>query len=227
MTQLRIVKRFTDITNNERIYDNQLQFRHSNLEKWNNVDVMSEQDAREQDKKESDMLIDAISKKETVKSSLALEAKLSNKQDEYEKLNTGIKIWTDGSCWPNPGPGGWGWHRCDNKQGYGGTKETTNNRMEMTAIFESLVELPDLTKVTVYSDSQYCVKGLTEWRKGWKRKDWMKKNKPMINRDLWIILDPHIERLDISFEWVRGHNGDVMNERADYLAGLGREALNN
>lgn len=135
-----------------------------------------------------------------------------------------IQIWTDGSCYPNPGPGGWGWHRCDGKQGYGGDINTTNNRMEMTAILKSLIELPRGQEVLIYSDSQYCIKGLTEWRKGWKRKNWIKKGEPMINRDLWIDLDQHVERLSITFEWVRGHNGNAGNEYADYLAGLGRSS---
>lgn len=135
-----------------------------------------------------------------------------------------ILIWTDGSCYPNPGPGGWGWHRCDGKQNYGGERNTTNNRMEMTAILESLIELPSGTDVLIYSDSQYCIKGLTEWRKGWKRKDWMKKGEPMVNRDIWLDLDKHIDRLRVNFEWVRGHNGNAGNEHADYLAGLGRSS---
>ncbi len=132
-----------------------------------------------------------------------------------------VKIWTDGSCHPNPGRGGWGWHRCDGEESFGGENNTTNNRMEMTAILKSLIELPRGQEVLIYSDSQYCIKGLTEWRKGWKRKNWIKKGEPMINRDLWIDLDKHVERLSITFEWVRGHNGNAGNEHADYLAGLG------
>ena len=135
-----------------------------------------------------------------------------------------ILIWTDGSCYPNPGPGGWGWHRCDGKQNYGGSRNTTNNRMEMTAILESLLELPNGQDVLIYSDSQYCIKGLTEWRKGWKKKNWMKKGEPMVNRDIWLDLDKHIDRMRVNFEWVRGHNGNLGNEHADYLAGLGRSS---
>lgn len=136
-----------------------------------------------------------------------------------------IIIWTDGSCYPNPGPGGWGWCRSDGKEAYGGEKGTTNNRMEMTAILQSMIELPENEKVLIYSDSQYCIKGLTDWRKGWKKKNWMKRGEPMINRDMWVAIDYHILRLDVSFEWVRGHNGDHGNERADYLALLGRKTL--
>lgn len=133
-----------------------------------------------------------------------------------------LVIWTDGSCYPNPGPGGWGWCRSDGKESFGSVRDTTNNRMEMTAILKSLVELPDSEKALIYSDSQYCIKGLTEWRNGWKKKNWIKKGEPMVNRDLWVELDYHVSRLVLTFEWVRGHNGDSGNERADYLALLGR-----
>lgn len=92
----------------------------------------------------------------------------------------------------------------------------------MTAILKALAELPDGAVVTVFSDSQYCIKGLTEWRAGWRRKNWMKKGSPMPNRDLWIRLEEHLQRLSVSFQWVRGHSGDPGNERADELAGHGR-----
>jgi ribonuclease HI len=134
-------------------------------------------------------------------------------------------IWTDGSCYPNPGTGGWGWCRSDGKERFGGEKRTTNNRMEMTAILQSLIELPDEENVLIYSDSQYCVKGLTEWHKGWKKKNWLKKGLPMINRDLWLSIDEHVSRINVTFKWVRGHSGDKGNERADYLSVIGRESL--
>lgn len=133
-----------------------------------------------------------------------------------------MQIWTDGACEPNPGIGGWGWHRSDGRFECGGESHTTNNRMEMTAILKALAELPDGAVVTVFSDSQYCIKGLTEWRAGWRKKNWMKKGAPMPNRDLWIRLEEHLQRLSVSFEWVRGHSGDPGNERADELAGHGR-----
>lgn len=132
-----------------------------------------------------------------------------------------MKIWTDGGCNPNPGIGGWGWVRSDGVEDCGGKRDTTNNRMEMTAIIEALSKLPDGQKVVVYSDSQYCIKGLTIWHRGWKAKNWMKKGEPMINRDLWLELDQHSSRLDVKFLWVKGHNGDQMNERADELATIG------
>lgn len=133
-----------------------------------------------------------------------------------------MNIWTDGACWPNPGTGGWGWYRSDGVSDCGGEKGTTNNRMEMTAILEALSKLPDGQNVIVYSDSQYCVKGLTVWRKGWSKKNWMKKGEPMINRDLWMQLEGHVLRLEAKFVWVRGHDGNHGNERADMLAERGR-----
>lgn len=133
-----------------------------------------------------------------------------------------LSIWTDGACEPNPGIGGWGWHSSDGRQGIGGEIETTNNRMEMTAILEALKQIPDGEAVTVHSDSQYCVKGLTEWHNAWKQRGWKKKGVPMPNRDLWIALDEQTQRLDVSFKWVRGHNGDEGNEKADDLASQGR-----
>lgn len=105
---------------------------------------------------------------------------------------------------------------------YGGEMDTTNNRMEMKAILQALRKLPDGAAVRVFSDSQYCVKGLTDWRAGWRRKNWMKKGGPMPNRDLWIALEEQISRVRATFVWVRGHNGDSGNERADELANLGR-----
>ena len=94
--------------------------------------------------------------------------------------------------------------------------------MELIAIYEAIKGLPDGQFATVYSDSQYCVNGLTIWRKAWKKKDWMQKDAPRVNRDLWIQIDPHVSRLNISFVWVRGHNGNAGNERADELAMMGR-----
>ena len=133
-----------------------------------------------------------------------------------------VRIWTDGACYPNPGPGGWGWHRSDGEQAYGGVRETTNNRMELTAILEALKALPDGAQATVYSDSQYCVNGLTVWARGWEREDWKKKGEPMPNRDLWMALHEQKQRVVARFEWVRGHNGNEGNERADRLAAMGQ-----
>lgn len=143
--------------------------------------------------------------------------------EDFEVKTAGVlRIWADGACEPNPGPGGWGWHRSDGESRFGGDEETTNNRMEMTAILEALRELPDGKAVIIYSDSQYCVKGLTIWRKGWQKKNWMKKGEPMINRDLWLLLEEQLSRLDVTTKWVKGHNGDAGNEKADELAVRGR-----
>lgn len=136
-----------------------------------------------------------------------------------------IKVWSDGACHPNPGKGGWGWHDSNGSQGNGGMQKTTNNQMEMIAILEALKTYPDDTKVIVYSDSQYCVKGLTIWRKGWQKKNWLKNGAPMPNRGLWLQLEEQIKRLNVSFVWVRGHNGDAGNEKADALARAGRDGL--
>lgn len=133
-----------------------------------------------------------------------------------------MKIWTDGACEPNPGLGGWGWHRSDGRSACGGEEATTNNRMEMTAILEALRELPDGAQGLVISDSQLCIKGLTVWRKGWAKKDWMRNGVPMKNRDLWVALEAEVVRVRPHFQWVKGHSGDPGNEKADQLAEFGR-----
>ena len=137
-----------------------------------------------------------------------------------------MNIWTDGSCYPNPGPGGWAWfNEATGESDCGGEHGTTNNRMEMLAILKALSELPNRERVTIHSDSQYCIKGLTIWRNGWKRKDWMKNGQPMVNRDLWVKLDGHVSRLNIDFRWVKGHSGNRFNEMVDRLAAQGRSGL--
>lgn len=135
-----------------------------------------------------------------------------------------IVIYADGSCEPNPGLGGWGWHSSDGKQGFGGEEDTTNNRMEMVAILEALKAYPDGMEVKVFSDSQYCVKGLTIWRSGWRKNSWKKKGEAMPNRDLWLQLETQMNRLKVEIKWVKGHNGDSGNDLADSLARQGRAA---
>lgn len=137
-------------------------------------------------------------------------------------MTKAVEVWADGACHPNPGTGGWGWHDSNGNQDSGGERESTNNRMEMTAILEALKTYPDGTKVKVYSDSQYCVNGLTIWRKKWQKANWHKKSDPMPNRDLWLKLETQLNRLNISFEWVKGHDGNAGNEKADALANKGR-----
>lgn len=136
-----------------------------------------------------------------------------------------ISLWTDGSCHPNPGPGGWAWHDGNEREACGGERHTTNNRMELIAILMALRAHDDGVKLAVYSDSQYCVNGLTVWSPGWKRNNWKKKGEPMPNRDLWLALEEQKARLHAQFRWVRGHAGDPNNERADRLALRGRESL--
>jgi len=151
----------------------------------------------------------------------------SSAPEPATKPDEPLIIWTDGACEPNPGVGGWGWHRSDGYYASGGERESTNNRMELTAIIEALRILPDGAVAKVFSDSQYCIKGATEWREGWRKSRWLKKGQPMLNRDLWLALEDELNRLTVTFEWVRGHNGDVGNEQADFLAGSARKAVLN
>ncbi len=138
-----------------------------------------------------------------------------------------VVIYTDGACKGNPGPGGWGVYLKSEgfeKELWGGERETTNNRMELTAVIEGLAALKRPCKVSLYLDSQYVRQGITEWIHGWKRKGWVTAAKqPVKNADLWRKLDslvhggPH----QIEWHWVKGHAGDPGNERADALANRG------
>lgn len=137
-----------------------------------------------------------------------------------------ITIHTDGSCIGNPGPGGWAAVVAMGdvvKEFVGGAKQTTNNRMEMTAIIEGLSKLKERCDVTVISDSKYVIdniRGLPVWKaRGWRTST----NKPVKNKDLWESLDELCIHQQVTFQWVRGHNGDPGNERADKLAGAAAE----
>jgi ribonuclease HI len=138
-------------------------------------------------------------------------------------------IYTDGACKGNPGPGGWGvllLSGSTEKELFGGERETTNNRMELMAVIEALRALKRPCAVTLNVDSQYVLKGMTEWLPGWKAKGWKTAAKqPVKNVDLWQALDELVNRSGhaIEWRWVRGHNGDVGNERADVLANKGVE----
>lgn len=140
-----------------------------------------------------------------------------------------IEIYTDGACKGNPGPGGWGVllkAGAIEKELFGGELGTTNNRMEMTAVIEALAALKRPCEVTLHLDSQYVLKGITEWLPGWKAKGWRTASKqPVKNADLWQKLDALVATSGhkIDWRWVRGHAGDPGNERADALANLGVE----
>lgn len=141
---------------------------------------------------------------------------------------TKITIYTDGACSGNPGIGGWGAILIYNeykKEIYGGDKYTTNNRMELTAVIESLkIIKKDNYKIEIYTDSQYVKKGVTEWINNWKKNNWKNsQKKEVLNKDLWEILDNLILKYNNNIEWfwVKGHNNIELNERADELARLG------
>lgn len=138
-----------------------------------------------------------------------------------------VVIYTDGACKGNPGPGGWGAMLTSGdsvKELFGGELGTTNNRMEMTAVIEALAALKRPCRVTLYLDSEYVRKGITEWISGWKARGWRTAAKqPVKNIDLWQKLDNLITSSGhtIEWRWVKGHAGDPGNERADALANKG------
>lgn len=136
-----------------------------------------------------------------------------------------IKIYTDGACSGNPGPGGWGALIIDGDNETelcGGEDPTTNNRMELQAAIEALRATTDGGPVIVFTDSQYVKNGINSWIKGWKKNGWKNAaKKPVKNKDLWLDLDAAIENRSIEWRWVKGHAGDPGNERADALARAG------
>ena len=140
-----------------------------------------------------------------------------------------VEIYTDGACKGNPGPGGWGVllrSGATQKELYGGERETTNNRMELMAVIQALGALKRPCEVILHVDSQYVLKGMTEWIRGWKAKGWRTADKrPVKNVELWLQLDELVTQSGhvIEWKWVRGHNGDPGNERADELANMGVE----
>ena len=133
-----------------------------------------------------------------------------------------VEIFTDGACKGNPGPGGWGVilrmgkHE---KELSGGDPETTNNRMEMTAAIRALNALTEPCEVVLHTDSRYVIDGITKWVHGWKKKGWVNASKqPVRNADLWHDLIEAAKRHRIEWQWVKGHDGHVENERVDRLA---------
>jgi ribonuclease HI len=132
-------------------------------------------------------------------------------------------VFTDGACSGNPGPGGWGAvvrYPDGREQDLSGFEPaTTNNRMELTAVLQALSCVPNDSEATVVTDSEYVLKGATQWLDGWKRKGWKTSTKSdVLNRDLWECIDAERERVHLTWQWVRGHNGHAENERADKLA---------
>ena len=134
-----------------------------------------------------------------------------------------IEIFTDGACSGNPGIGGWGAllrYKDIEKELSGGEKNTTNNRMELTAVIEALKALKTTCNITIYTDSKYVMSGITEWLENWKKNSWKTSNKKndVKNIDLWQQLDKLIRQHEIRWVWVKGHNGHIENERVDTLA---------
>jgi len=145
-------------------------------------------------------------------------------RDRVSEL-THVDMWTDGACKGNPGVGGWGTlMRSGGKERelFGGELETTNNRMELTAVIEGLAALKRPCDITLHVDSQYVMNGVQSWMAGWKRNGWKTRDKkPVKNQELWMALDEQVARHQIEWVWVKGHAGDPGNERADALANMG------
>lgn len=142
-----------------------------------------------------------------------------------------LTIYTDGACSGNPGPGGWGvllQYGSKEKTLKGGDPNTTNNRMEMMAAIKAIEAVNETYtgEIILWTDSTYVMKGITEWVHGWKKKNWIKSDKkPVINTDLWKVLDKLNSQKNIQWNWVKGHAGVEGNERADELARQGLEEI--
>ncbi len=142
-----------------------------------------------------------------------------------------LTIYTDGACSGNPGPGGWGvllQYGNKEKTLKGGDPNTTNNRMEMMAAIKAIEAVNETYtgEIILWTDSTYVMKGITEWIHGWKKKNWIKSDKkPVVNTDLWKVLDNLNAQKNIQWNWVKGHAGVEGNERADELARQGLEEI--
>lgn len=138
-----------------------------------------------------------------------------------------VELYTDGACKGNPGPGGWGAllrYGKNEKELFGGEKDTTNNRMELMAAIEGLKALSRSCEVSLTTDSQYVKQGINSWMAGWKKNGWRTASKqPVKNKDLWQALDKECQRHTIEWHWVKGHAGHEGNERADMLANRGTD----
>ncbi len=144
-------------------------------------------------------------------------------------MSSKVEIYTDGACRGNPGPGGWGVYLKagpHEKTLYGGERNTTNNRMELTAAIEALNALKRPSDVVLHTDSTYVKDGITSWLKNWKARGWKTAaKKPVKNQDLWQALDVAVQRHEIRWVWVKGHAGNHGNELADELANRGIDEL--
>jgi ribonuclease HI len=132
-----------------------------------------------------------------------------------------VTIFTDGSCHPNPGAGGWAallQFKGKEKELTGSHPDTTNNRMELTAAVEALSVLKEPCQVRFYTDSQYVKNGITKWLPNWRARNWRRKSGALANIDLWQSLDAAIQRHEIAWKWVKSHAGHPENERVDILA---------
>jgi ribonuclease HI len=132
-----------------------------------------------------------------------------------------VTIYTDGACEPNPGQGGWAallQFGKKEKELCGSEKHTTNNRMELTAAVSALQALQEPCHVTLYTDSEYLRKGITEWLPDWRRRGWKRKSGQLANIDLWQALEAIMSKHEITWHWVRGHAGNQLNQRVDSLA---------
>ncbi|BAU57342.1 ribonuclease HI [Halorhodospira halochloris] len=142
-----------------------------------------------------------------------------------------VEAFTDGACRGNPGPGGWGVllrYKGYERELWGGERQTTNNRMELTAAIRALEELSRPCQVVLTTDSEYVRKGITEWMAGWKRRGWVTSaRKPVKNKDLWQRLDELADYHKVEWRWVRGHSGHEENERVDELANRGADEVQN
>lgn len=142
---------------------------------------------------------------------------------EVEGLaGAGVEVWTDGGCKPNPGPGGWAAilrFGTNERELSGAEPVTTNNRMELTAAAAALEALTRPCRVVLHTDSEYVRNGVTRWHAGWVRRNWRNAaGDPVANMDLWRRLLAAAAQHEVEWRWVRGHAGDLMNERADRLA---------